>query len=78
MENREKLLTLLQPNDYKSKLKLFCRGKNLEVKKYNEIFAQVKLNFFVAKKNLKQKISQKKLHKSKIITIFANEERVLK
>ena len=47
MENREKLLTLLQPNDYKSKLKLFCRGKNLEIKKYSEILAQVKDNSYI-------------------------------
>lgn len=49
MENREKLLTLLQPNDYKSKLKLFCREKNLEVKKYNEILAQVKNNNYLCR-----------------------------
>ena len=47
MENREKLLTLLQSNDYKSKIKLFCREKNLEVKKYNEILAQVKDNNYI-------------------------------
>ena len=40
MENREKLLSLLQPNDYKSKLKLFCREQKLEIKKHAEIFAQ--------------------------------------
>ena len=49
MENRERLLTLLQPNDYKSKIKLFCREKNLEVKKYNEILAQVKDNSYICK-----------------------------
>lgn len=41
------LLKLLQPKDYKSKLKLFCRDKNLEVKKYNEILAQVKDNSYI-------------------------------
>ena len=41
------LLKLLQPKDYKSKLKLFCREKNLEIKKYNEIFAQVKDNSYI-------------------------------
>ncbi len=49
MENREKLLSLIQPNDYKSKLKLFCREKNLEVKKYNEILAQLKDNSYICR-----------------------------
>ena len=49
MENREKLLTLLQSNDYKSKIKLFCREKNLEVKKYNEILAQLKDNSYICR-----------------------------
>ena len=53
MENREKLLTLLQPIGYKSKIKLFCREKNLEVKKYNEILAQVKNNNYICKRRIK-------------------------
>ena len=61
MENREKLLTLLQPNDYKSKLKLFCRGKNLEVKKYNEIFAQVKDNSYICKRGTSPQIKIEEL-----------------
>ena len=38
---REDLLT------YKRKFKLVCREKNLEVKKYNEILAQVKDNSYI-------------------------------
>ena len=41
------LLKLLQPKDYKSKLKLFCREKNLEIKKYSETLAQNKINDYV-------------------------------
>ena len=41
------LIKLLQPKEYKSKIKLFCREKNLEVKKYNEILAQVKDNSYI-------------------------------
>ena len=38
---REDLLT------YKRKFKLVCREKNLEVKKYSEILAQVKDNSYI-------------------------------
>lgn len=38
---REDLLT------YKRKFKLVCREKNLEVKKYNEILAQLKDNSYI-------------------------------
>ena len=40
---REDLLT------YKRKFKLVCREKNLEVKKYNEILAQVKDNSYICR-----------------------------
>ena len=33
--------------DFKQKYFLFCREKNLEVKKYNEILAQVKDNNYI-------------------------------
>ena len=44
------LLKLLQPKEYKSKLKLFCREKNLEIKKYNETLAQLKDNGYICKR----------------------------
>ena len=44
---REDLLT------YKRKFKLVCREKNLEVKKYNEILAQVKDNSYICKRIVK-------------------------
>ena len=40
---REDLLT------YKRKFKLVCREKNLEVKKYNEILAQLKDNSYICR-----------------------------
>ena len=41
------LLKLLQPKDYKSKLKLFCREKNLEIKKYSEFFVFFIFNSYI-------------------------------
>jgi hypothetical protein len=43
------LLKLIQPKEYKSKLKLFCREKTLEVKKHSEILAQLKDNGYICK-----------------------------
>ena len=61
MENREKLLSLIQPNDYKSKIKLFCREKNLEIKKYNEILAQLKDNEYICKRGTSPQIKIEEL-----------------
>lgn len=33
MTKQEKLISLLQPKEYKSKIKLFCREKRLETEK---------------------------------------------
>ena len=44
---REDLLT------YKRKFKLVCREKTLEIKKYNEILAQVKDNSYICKRIVK-------------------------
>ena len=49
MENREKLLTLLQSNDYKSKIKLFCRETKLEIKKYSTSLAQEKNKDYICR-----------------------------
>ena len=49
MENREKLLTLLQSNDYKSKIKLFCHETKLEIKKYNNSLAQEKNKDYICR-----------------------------
>ena len=35
--------------DFKQKYFLFCREKNLEVKKYNEILAQLKDNSYICR-----------------------------
>ena len=55
MENREKLLTLLQSNDYKSKIKLFCRETKLEIKKYNNSLAQEKNKLYISRIEIKEK-----------------------
>jgi hypothetical protein len=49
------LLKLLQPIEYKSKIKLFCREKNLEVKKHSETLAQVKDNTYICRGIMKIK-----------------------
>ena len=45
---REDLLT------YKRKFKLVCREKNLEIKKYNEILAQLKDNSYICRIIIKE------------------------
>ena len=36
------LIKLLQPKEYKSKIKLFCREKEFKTEKYSEMLAQLK------------------------------------
>lgn len=36
------LLKLLQPLEYKSKIKLFCRQKEFKIEKFSEKLAQLK------------------------------------
>jgi len=43
------LLKLLQPPTYRSKLKLFCREQKLEIKKYNEILAQLNKKEYICR-----------------------------
>ncbi len=45
MTNQEKLLTLLQPKDYVSKIKLYCRDCKFNVQK----FGQLNINSYIAK-----------------------------
>jgi len=37
MTKEEKLKSMLQPKDYKSKLKLYCPKQKFEVKKYTQL-----------------------------------------
>ena len=37
MTKEQKLLELLQPKDYKSKIKLYCRNCKFEVKKFGSL-----------------------------------------
>ena len=49
------LLELLQPKDYKSKLKLFCRETKLEIKKYNNSLAQEENKCYISRIEIKEK-----------------------
>jgi len=46
MNKTEKLLTLLQPVEYKSKIKLFCRDKKTEENLVEKV-ANIKLNNYL-------------------------------
>ena len=46
------LLKLLQPKEYKSKIKLFCREKEFKIEK----FAQVKNNSYICKRGTSPQI----------------------
>ena len=43
------LLKLLQPKEYKSKIKLFCHETKLEIKKYNNSLAQKNSNPYICR-----------------------------
>lgn len=49
------LIELLQPKDYKSKIKLFCRETKLEIKKYNNSLAQEKNKLYISRIEIKEK-----------------------
>lgn len=46
MNREEKLLSLLQPKDYKSKIKLYCNDSKFSIQK----FAQLKDNQYICRK----------------------------
>ena len=43
------LVKLLQPKEYKSKIKLFCREKEFKTENFIEKFAQVKNNSYICR-----------------------------
>jgi len=43
------LLKLLQPPTYKSKIKLYCREKEFEIKKYSNLLAQLKNKDYICR-----------------------------
>ena len=49
------LIELLQPKDYKSKIKLFCHETKLEIKKYNNSLAQEKNKLYISRIEIKEK-----------------------
>ena len=52
MTKEEKLISLLQPKDYKSKIKLYCSDSEFSVQK----FAQVKNNNYLCKRGTSPQI----------------------
>ena len=50
------LISLLQPKDYKSKIKLFCREKEFKKENFIEKFAQVKNNSYICKRGTSPQI----------------------
>ena len=49
------LLKLLQPKEYKSKIKLFCRETKLEIKKYSNSLAQEENKPYISRIEIKEK-----------------------
>ena len=49
------LVKLLQPKEYKSKIKLFCRETKLEIKKYNDSLAQEKNKLYISRIEIKER-----------------------
>ena len=47
------LIKLLQPKEYKSKIKLFCREKEFKTEKLVQKFAQLKDNEYICKRRVK-------------------------
>lgn len=49
MEKRDKLLALLQPKEYKSKIKLYCKDSEFIIKKYNNSFGDVENKSYISR-----------------------------
>ena len=47
------LVKLLQPKEYKSKIKLFCREKEFKTENFIEKVAQLKDNKYICKRRIK-------------------------
>ena len=50
MTEKQKLLELLQPKDYKSKIKLYCQDSNFEIKKYKDSLGSLKNKSYICKR----------------------------
>ena len=58
------LLKLLQPKEYKSKIKLFCHETKLEIKKYSDSLAQEENKCYISRIEIKEKINmERKINK---------------
>ena len=49
MTKEQKLLELVQPKDYKSKIKLYCRDSNFEVKKHSDSFGNLENKLYICR-----------------------------
>ena len=47
------LVELLQPKDYKSKIKLFCREKEFRTENFIEKFGNLNNNSYICKRRIK-------------------------
>ncbi len=55
------LVKLLQPKEYKSKIKLFCREKEFKTENFIEKVAQVKNNNYICKRGTSPQIKIEEL-----------------
>ena len=55
------LIKLLQPKEYKSKIKLFCREKEFKTENFIEKVAQVKNNNYICKRGTSPQIKIEEL-----------------
>ena len=49
MTKEEKLISLLQPKEYKSKIKLFCREKEFKTENFIEKFGNLNNNSYICR-----------------------------
>lgn len=49
------LVKLLQPKEYKSKIKLFCHEKEFKIENFIEKFAQVKNKCYISRIEIKER-----------------------
>ena len=53
MTREQKLLELLQPKEYKSKIKLYCRDSNFEIEKHKDSLGSLDNKSYIAPKIIK-------------------------
>ena len=48
-DKEQKLLELLQPKEYKSKIKLYCQDSNFEIKKYKDSLGSLENKSYICR-----------------------------